>query len=65
MSQTPQNDLSWTKIFSTNDIRPKLGLTQPYMVKKVGAVPQNTKICHFWAEKQPFMTPPNVPDRLK
>ena len=50
MSQTPWNDLSWAKLLSTNDIRPNLGLTQPYMAKKVGAVPQNAKIGHFWAK---------------
>ena len=30
-----------------------LGLTQPYMAKKVGAVPQNAKICHFWEKNGP------------
>ena len=48
MSQTPWNDLSWAKLLSTNDIRPNLGLTQPNMAKKVGAVPQNAKINNFF-----------------
>ena len=54
MFQTPQNDLSWAKLLSTNDIRPNLGLNQPYMAKKVGAVPQNAKIGHFWAKNGPL-----------